>query len=375
VFLVARMFPVFEASSTALNEIAIIGGITMLLAAVLALVQDDIKRVLAWSTVSQIAYMMAALGVGGYTAGIFHLFTHAFFKALLFLGAGSIIHAVHSNNMSDMGGLRKIMPRTFWTFVIGTLALAGVFPLAGFWSKDEILHDAWVVGFGGGEEGLLTDRWVAQFVFVAGVVTAFLTAFYVARMLWLTFGGTFRGQGHPHESDAVMTTPLLVLAAGAALAGLVNSPLVGSNNFGRWVSTELLPPSGIAEIDVGVTGLATAVALLGLGLGTLLYRRGLPEREYLARVPFVYRTLEHGFYIDDLYWATIVRPVRGGLARLAYLFDQRVIDGIVNGLGVGARQVAGRLRYLQSGQAQWYAAALFVGVIGIALIFTRLVGS
>jgi NADH-quinone oxidoreductase subunit L len=374
VFLVARMFPVFEASATALNEIAIIGGITMLLAALLALVQDDIKRVLAWSTVSQLAYMMAALGVGGYTAGVFHLFTHAFFKALLFLGAGSIIHSVHSNNMSEMGGLRKVMPRTFWTFLIGSLALAGIFPLAGFWSKDEILHDAWVVGFGGGEERLLTDRSVAQFVFIAGVVTAFLTAFYVARMLWLTFGGAYRGQGHPHESDAVMTVPLVVLAVGAAFAGLVNSPWVGSNNFGRWVSTDLLPAAGVAEIDVGVTGLATAVALAGLGLGTLLYRRGLPEREYLARVPAVYTTLQRGFFIDDLYWAVIVRPVRGTLAQLAYLFDQRVIDGIVNGLGAGTRRAAGTIRYLQSGQAQWYAAALFVGVIGIALIFTRLVG-
>jgi NADH-quinone oxidoreductase subunit L len=374
VFLVARLYPVFEASAAAMNEIAVLASVTMLLAALLALVQDDIKRVLAWSTVSQLAYMMAGLGVGGYTAGIFHLFTHAFFKALLFLGAGSIIHAVHSNNMSEMGGLRKVMPRTFWTFLIGSLALAGIPPLAGFWSKDEILHDAYAVGFGPGEEGLLTDPAVAKLVFVVGMVTAFLTALYVARMLWLTFSGAYRGQGHPHESDAVMTTPLIVLAAGAALAGFLNSPLAGENNLAGWISPSNAPLPGVAEIDLPVATASILVALAGLGLGTLLYRRGLPEREYLARVPLLYRTLEHGFYIDDLYWALIVRPVRGPLARLAVLFDRRVLDGIVDGLGSGTRRFSGVLRHLQTGQAQWYAAALFVGVVGVALIFTRLVG-
>jgi NADH-quinone oxidoreductase subunit L len=373
VFLVARLFPVFEASATAMNEIAILASITMLLAALLALVQDDIKRVLAWSTVSQLAYMMAALGVGGYTAGIFHLFTHAFFKALLFLGAGSIIHAVHSNNMSEMGGLRRVMPRTFWTFLIGALALAGIPPLAGFWSKDEILHDAYAVGFGPGEEGLLTDPAVAQLVFVVGIVTAFLTALYVARMLWLTFGGAYRGQGHPHESDAVMTTPLVLLAVGAALAGFLNSPLAGENNLAAWISPSNAPLPGVAEIDVPVATASILVALAGLGLGTLLYRRGLPEREYLARVPVVYRTLERGFFIDDLYWAVIVRPTRRALAQAAVLFDRRAIDGVVDGLGGGTRRLSGVVRHLQTGQAQWYAAALFVGVVGIVVAFTRLV--
>jgi NADH-quinone oxidoreductase subunit L len=375
VFLVARMFPVFEASSTAMNEIAILASITMLLAALLALVQDDIKRVLAYSTVSQLAYMMAGLGVGGYTAGVFHLFTHAFFKALLFLGAGSIIHAVHSNNMSEMGGLRKVMPRTFWTFLLGSLALAGIAPLAGFWSKDEILHDAYVAGFGAGEEGLLTARPVAQLVFVVGLITAFLTAFYVARMLWLTFGGAYRGQGHPHESDAAMTTPLIVLAVGAVFAGFANSPLAGENNFGRWIETELLPSHGAVSLDPLVAGVSLAIALAGLGLGTVLYRRGLPEREYLAGFPPLYTTLQRAFYLDDLYLALFVRPIKGAFARVAVLFDRTVIDGVVNGAGLGTRRLSGALRHVQSGQVQWYAAALFVGVVGVAVVFTQLVGS
>jgi NADH-quinone oxidoreductase subunit L len=374
VFLVARLYPVFEASAAAMNEIAVLASVTMLLSALLALVQDDIKRVLAWSTVSQLAYMMAGLGVGGYTAGIFHLFTHAFFKALLFLAAGSIIHAVHSNSMSEMGGLRRAMPTTYWTFLVGALALAGIPPLAGFWSKDEILHDAYAVGFGPGEEGLLTDPAVAQLVFVVGIVTAFLTALYVARMLWLTFGGAYRGQGRPHESDALMTTPLVLLAVGAALAGFANSPLAGEHNLADWISPANAPLPGVAEIDVPVATASILVALAGLGLGTLLYRRGLPEREYLLRVPVVSQALERGFWIDDLYWAVIVRPTRRQLARLALRFDQRAIDGIVDGLGRGTRRASGVLRHVQSGQAQWYAAALFVGVVGVALVFTRLVG-
>src|ERR671924_1454193 len=289
VFLVARMYPVFEASGTVLNEIAIIASITMLIAALLALVQDDIKRVLAYSTVSQLAYMMAALSVGGYSAGIFHLFTHAFFKALLFLAAGAVIHAVHSNDMREMGGLARAMPVTFGTFLIGALALAGIAPLAGFWSKDEILTDAWNAGFGRGPEGLATSRTVAQVVFVTGMVTAFLTALYVARMLWLTFGAAYRGEGHPHEADAGILFPLVVLAVGAALGGAVG---LGDNSISTWIQTPLLPSEGPATLNLGLIVSATAVALLGLLVGTGLYRRGLPEREYLERFPPVWTTLQ-----------------------------------------------------------------------------------
>ena len=371
VFLVARMYPVFEASGAVLNEIAIIASITMLIAALLALVQDDIKRVLAYSTVSQLAYMMAGLGVGGYSAGVFHLFTHAFFKALLFLAAGAVIHAVHSNDMSEMGGLARAMPVTFGTFLVGALALAGIAPLSGFWSKDEILADAWKAGFGGGVEGLATSRGVAQIVFVAGMVTAFLTALYVARMLWLTFGAAYRGQGHPHEAEAGILFPLVVLAVGAALAGFVG---LGDNSISTWIQTPLLPSEGPATLNLGLIVAATAVALLGLLLGTALYRRGLPEREYLERLPLVWTTLQHKYYLDDLYERGLVRAVAGALAPATYWFDQRLVDGAVNGAGLGTRRLARGLRYVQSGQAQWYAAALFLGVVGLAVVVTQLVG-
>jgi NADH-quinone oxidoreductase subunit L len=373
VFLVARMYPVFEHSAAAMNEIALLASITMVISALLALIQDDIKRVLAYSTVSQLAYMMAALGVGGYTAGIFHLFTHAFFKALLFLAAGSIIHAVHSNYMSEMGGLRRAMPVTFWTMLIGSLALAGVFPLAGFWSKDEIIHDAYATGFGTPEAGVLTTPWVAQVVFVAGVITAFLTALYVARMLWLTFGGSYRGSAHPHESGPVMTGPLVLLAAGAIFAGFINSPLVGESNFERWIAPPEAEGLGVAHIDFTVAGISTIVALAGLVLGTMLYRRGLPDTEYVAKVPGLYRLLEQRYYLDALYDA-ITRFVRGPLARATYAFDQKAVDGAVNGAARGTGRLGGALRYLQTGQAQWYAAALFAGVVIVAIAFTARLG-
>jgi NADH-quinone oxidoreductase subunit L len=373
VFLVARMFPVFEASATAMNEIAVIASITMLIGALLALVQDDIKRVLAYSTVSQLAYMMAGLGVGGYESGVFHLFTHAFFKAGLFLAAGSVIHAVGSNSMGRMGGLARVMPWTFWSFTIGALALAGIFPLAGFWSKDEILTEAWNLGFGTPAEHVATSQGVAQIVFVTGMFTAFLTAFYVARMLWLTFGSAYRGDRHPHEPDGFMLVPIVLLAVGAALAGLLGSPLVGENNFGSWIATPQLPARGAVVINWGLAATATAVAVLGIALGWRLYRKGLPEREYLTRFPLLYTTLEHKFYLDDLYDGG-VRGVVGALAPATYWFDQRVIDGAVNGIAIGTRQLARGLRYVQSGQAQWYAAALFIGVVGLAVVVTQVIG-
>jgi NADH-quinone oxidoreductase subunit L len=373
VFLVARMFPVFEASATAMNEIGVIASITMLIGALLALVQDDIKRVLAYSTVSQLAYMMAGLGVGGYESGVFHLFTHAFFKAGLFLAAGSVIHAVGSNSMSRMGGLARAMPWTFWSFTIGALALAGIFPLAGFWSKDEILTEAWNLGFGTPAEHVATSQGVAQVVFVTGMFTAFLTAFYVARMLWLTFGSAYRGDRQPHEPDGFMLLPIVLLAVGAALAGLLGSPLMAENNFGSWIATPQLPARGAVVVNWGLAATATAVAVLGIALGWRLYRKGLPEREYLTRLPLLYTTLEHKFYLDDLYDGS-VRGVVGALAPATYWFDQRVIDGVVNGIALGTRQLARGLRYVQTGQAQWYAAALFIGVVGLAVVVTQVIG-
>ena len=377
VFLVARIFPVFEASHAALNEVALIGAFTMLMAALLAMVQDDIKRVLAYSTVSQLAYMMAALGVGAGNAAIFHLYTHAFFKALLFLGAGSLIHAVHSNNMSEMGGLREAMPTTHRTFLIGSLALAGIPPLAGFWSKDEILTEAYRFGTNGHPHGTAA---VALIVYGAGIVTAFLTAFYMSRAVHLTFEGKYRGHGHPHESPPAMTVPLVILAALSVVAGFAGIP-GWQSGFGSWV---------------GVGG-ETHVPGASLGLIVVSVLVAVSAKEPLERMGFFYRLLVRKFYIDEFYMGAIVRPVRDGVsaamywvnqhvidglvngaaagaratAKGMYVIDQRVIDGAVNGAGIGARRGGGLLRYLQGGDVQRYAAYLFAGVALFAFLFTR----
>jgi NADH-quinone oxidoreductase subunit L len=273
--------------------------------------------------------------------------------------------------MSEMGGLARAMPVTFVTFLVGALALTGIAPLAGFWSKDEILTDAWNAGFGGAGEAA-TSQTVAQIVFVTGMVTAFLTALYVGRMLWLTFGAAYRGQGHPHEADAAMLFPLVVLAVGAALAGFVG---LGDNSIATWIQTEALPAHGPVTLNLGLIVATTVVALAGLAIGTALYRRGLPEHEYLERVPLAWKTLQRKYFLDDLYEQGIVRAVAGALAPATYWFDQRVIDGVVNGAGLGTRRLARGLRYVQSGQAQWYAAALFIGVIGLAVVVTQVIGN
>jgi NADH-quinone oxidoreductase subunit L len=391
VFLVARIFPVFEASTAALNEVALIGAFTMLMAALLAMIQDDIKRVLAYSTVSQLAYMMAALGIGAGNAAIFHLYTHAFFKALLFLGAGSLIHAVHSNNMSEMGGLKRVMPTTYKTFVIGSLALAGIPPLAGFWSKDEILTEAYRFGTSGEARGTPA---VALIVYAVGVLTAFLTAFYMSRAVHLTFEGKFRGKGHPHESPPAMTAPLVILAVLSVVAGFAGIP-GWQSGFGSWVGVggeTHVPSASIPLILISV-----GVAVGGVAIGRRAYMPA-PAVDPLKRMGFFYRLLERKFYIDDFYWVAIVRPVRDVVSRAMYWInqnvldglvngaaaaargtakvmynavDQKVIDGAVNGVGIGAQKGGGLLKYLQGGDVQRYAAYLFAGVALFAFLFTR----
>ncbi|NQV07524.1 hypothetical protein HQ535_13325, partial [bacterium] len=361
----------------------------------IALVQDDIKKVLAYSTLSQLGYMMAAMGAGAYTAGLFHLFTHAFFKGLLFLAAGSVIHGVHSNNMSDMGGLKKYMPKTYWTFLIGSLALAGIFPLSGFWSKDEILtaiqYDA---GHGGGT--------TATVVLVLAILGAFVTAFYMARTVWLTFHGEYKGSGHPHESPNIMTYPLIGLAGLSVVAGLVNIPGVYTA-FTNWVGGRLhLPLDHHAEsINYTLAGLGLLMALGGIAAGTALFRKDAAtqrERDRF-RIPVLYPLLEHKYYVDDFYMYGIVNPVKGPIARVidwtnTYVFDavingvgamalwaskyvyggmdQRGIDLAINATAAAAGEAGTALSHTQTGKVQQYAAALFVGavllVIGI-LIF------
>jgi NADH-quinone oxidoreductase subunit L len=383
VYLVARMFPVFAESDGALTVVAVIASITMLLGAVLAFVQDDLKRVLAYSTISQLAYMFAGLSLGehGFSGGLFHMFTHAAFKALLFLAAGSVIHAVHTNNMSEMGGLRKSMPWTFAVFLVGTAALMGVPPFAGYWSKDEIIAIAF-----------REENW---FVFGAAAATAAMTAFYMVRALLLTFFGEYRGHGHPHESVAWMVAPMVVLAVPAALLGFVGAPeLLGFNGaFGDWVFAHE-PEVGVFSVPFLL--LSIALVTIGGGIGYLLYRE-YRERDPLRSLGVVYTALERRLYIDDFYLRGLVRPVQygfssavswldrnvvdgivngaalavRGLAMAVNLFDREVIDGTANGIGVGAGETGGLLRYLQSGNVQRYLVFLFAGIIALTLVFTN----
>ena len=383
VYLVGRLFEVFVvADPVVLQTVSIIAAITMLGAALLAIVQDDIKRVLAYSTLSQLAYMVAGLGMGeeGYSAGFFHLFTHAFFKALLFLCAGSVIHAVHSNNMSDMGGLRRKMPVTFWTMVIGSLALAGIFPFAGFWSKDELL----TVARDTGTTWLLT-------VFL---VTAAITAFYTTRMVLLTFFGSYRGHAHPHESSRSMTGPLVLLAIASATVGFLGAPQLGAV-FGEWVNF-----GGHQEVAFNVTValMGTAVGVLGTAGGYALYRIHRAADPMQKALGPVWNVLQRRYYIDDLYMAAIVRPIRDRLSAAVYWTNQNILDAIVNGAAALARgfsdlvmwidrtiidgavnaaanitgESGGLLKYLQSGNVQWYAIGLVAGVAVLTAFFIRL---
>jgi NADH-quinone oxidoreductase subunit L len=384
VYLIGRLFEIFLlADEWVLITVSIVAAITALGAALLAIVQDDIKRVLAYSTLSQLAYMVAGLSLGeaGLTAGFFHLFTHAFFKALLFLGAGSVIHAVHSNNMSDMGGLRKSMPVTFWTMLIGSLALAGIFPLAGFWSKDELLVVA-------EEEHVL-------WLFVVFLVTAVITAFYTMRMVMLTFFGDYKGQAHPHESPATMTGPLVALAAATIGVGLLGSPQLGAV-FGQWVFYEAIHE---AVFVPWIALLSTVGAVLGLAAGYALYKERRAQDPLQAPMGPLWNVLQHRYFVDAFYMRAIVYPVRdtwsagvnwfnqtvidgavNGAAALARAlgsvvawFDRTVIDGAVNGAGETAGRTGNVLRYLQTGNVQWYAVGLFVGVIALTVIFVRIV--
>jgi NADH-quinone oxidoreductase subunit L len=353
----------------------------LLLAAFLALVQDDIKKVLAYSTISQLAYMVAALGVGpdGYPAAMFHLFTHAFFKALLFLGAGSVIHAVHSNNMSEMGGLRKDMKVTFWTFLIGSAALAGVPGLSGFFSKDEIIlaakdsHTYWLA--------------------VVLLLGAVLTAFYTTRMVLLTFFGDYRGHAHAHESPRVMTVPLILLAGATCFVGLLGFAPLGAP-FLDWVHFGAEPIPAVFSPLVAI--LSIVVVAIGIWAGYVVYRRWRTP-DPITKLGPAYDLLEHKYYLDDLYWNGIVRPIRdpiaagvywtnqhvidgvvNGTATLAYAFsagvawfDRSVIDGVVNGAG-SAMELFGRgLRTIQTGKVQWYAVGLFAGVILLTVFIIR----
>jgi len=455
VYLVARFYPVFyqgfHIADGGINLVCLIGGITVVIAAAVAFVQNDIKKVLAYSTVSQLGYMVMGLGVGAWTPAVFHIFTHAFFKACLFLGAGSVSHSGshHSFDMKkDMGGLARKMPVTAATFIVSTLALAGIFPLAGFWSKDAILAAA-------GDHGY-------RLFMVVGLVGAFLTAAYMARCVYLTFFGQARGAaaglhahdqaevgaggseheeepvvvhvgagshavadahdaqaGHddhgaagPHESNWLLTLPLVVLSFGAAFAGLLNAEGFHIDNFTRWVQPRIaegvaaFPKIEPTTFKWGDAMLSVAIAAVGLVVGFLVCRavyerdlaKDLTKRNRLAGIGYGF--LWNKYYLDVLYEKVVVAAVSGPISNAAYWVNQHVIDGFVNAVGVGGREagdwvyrnvdqraidgtVSGvalgvegsgsLLRRLQTGKVQQYGALLFAAAAIGALVLVIVV--
>ncbi len=363
VFVVARTAPIYALSETASVAVATVGAFTALLAATIAIAQRDIKRVLAYSTISQLGYMFVGVGSAAYVAGMFHLMTHAFFKALLFLGAGSVIHAMaDEQNMNKMGGLFGKMKITGWTMAIATLAIAGIPPLAGFWSKDEILGTAFEKG------GFYYLLWAI------GLLTALLTAFYMTRMFILTFLGKPRwAEGvHPHESPRTMTVPLMVLAALSVLGGLVNTPFrLGLEHFlePAFEGVELAhaPEGALLWILAAVSVLAGVVGIL---MAAALYLGPEERRErLLGQIRRPWFAMENAYWVDQMYGRTIVIPGKKLSIWAAFTFDNGVIDGIVNGVGVLVQRLAAALRPLQTGLVRNYALVLAAGVVGLVVWF------
>ena len=400
VFLVGRFYPLFLAAQHTLTVVTLVGAFTALMAATMGLVMNDIKRVMAYSTVSQLGYMMAALGLGAFPAAIFHLVTHAAFKALLFLGASSVNHATGTFNMRYMGGLRRYMPWTYLMVVIGGLSLVGIFPLAGFWSKDEILVGAW-------SDTRLVQDWVGGLTFIFLLIGVFLTAFYTMRMIYMTFHGEFRGgvekeledQGAPAdaghhgavhlgESPAVMLLPMALLAVPAVIAGfLINPQWV--KVFGipkHWVTEFLVSgveagpmPSmvhlEIPDFNIGMAILSTIIALVGMGMAALLYgRRSDVAKDPLEVVKPVHGLLSQKYFIDTLYEDLIVRKVfYGGLVAVLDWLDRVVIDGIVESVGFVLRHLAPQaVARLQTGEVQAYGVLLTIGTLIIVVGFLLL---
>ena len=385
VYLVARANPLFASAPDAMVIVAAVGIFTAILAASIAMTQTDIKRVLAYSTLSQLGYMFAALGVGAFTAAIFHLMTHGFFKGLLFLGSGSVIHAVHEEqDMRNMGGLSKKIPITYATMLIGSIAIAGIPPLAGFFSKDEILGEAFKFGF--------------YWVWAIGLFVALLTAFYMFRLMGLTFWGEFRGPravwDRIHESPRVMTVPLILLAIPSVLLGMALGLPLGDSTLHHWLAPvfheaeELLhlphEPYALFGIDGGLILASVAVAAVGVALAWRYFgvdigpirMPGRPEsvREIAARVPFLYRGSLNKWWFDDLNHVLFI-VIGGRLADALWWFDRNVVDGTVNGIGrltVGAGR---ELRQVQTGRVQNYALGIAVGLIVMAGSYLILAGS
>jgi NADH-quinone oxidoreductase subunit L len=364
VYMVARCSLLYALAPVSLNVVAVIGASTALFAATIGLVQNDIKKVLAYSTVSQLGYMFLALGVGAFSAGIFHVMTHAFFKALLFLGAGSVIHAMHQEqNIQKMGGLKSALPVTYWTFLCGAVAIAGIFPLSGFFSKDEILWQA----FAGG-------HWV---LWAMGLVGAALTAFYMFRLVTLTFEGDPRWSSgtHPHESPRTMGIPLMILAFLSVVGGVLGIPasLGGSNAIEHWLEPVFRPALDRRLHVVGeehvmeyvLMGLSVGVALGGIFLARTWYlkRKDVPD-SLAAKFALGYKILWNKYFVDEIYDAAVVSPILRGSDKLLWrAVDVHVIDWSVNALARTTDAISRTLRLVQTGVAQNYALIFMLGVV------------
>jgi len=361
VFMVARMHFLYELAPLAGQVIAGVGIATALLAAIIGIGQNDIKKVLAYSTVSQLGYMFVGVGVGAYASGMFHVFTHAFFKACLFLCAGSVIHALHEEqDIRNMGGLLKKLPVTGWTFIVAWLAICGIPPFAGFFSKDAILASAF------GAWGMY-----GKVLWVAGLCGAGLTAFYMSRLAFLTFFGANRTQEHMrakiHESPISMTLPLVVLATGSALVGLLGIPHVlgGSDLFARWLEPVFGEPHGEGEpavVEYALMAASVAVALVGMSIAYVKYIR----KPYVSAEPKGFGVaLLNALYVDELYRRILLGPIAAGSRVVLHgIVDVKIIDGTVNGLATLARQAGRAIRLLQTGSVRtglyWIGAGLSV---------------
>jgi NADH-quinone oxidoreductase subunit L len=346
-----------------------VGILTAFLAATIGLVQRDIKRVLAYSTVSQLGYMFVAAGVGAFSAGIFHLMTHAFFKALLFLGAGSVIHAMSGEqDLMKMGGLRKYTPVTFWTMMAATLAISGIFPLAGFFSKDEILWSAWIGGH--------------PVIWFVGLLTAGLTAFYMFRLVFLTFFGEGRFseevRHHLHESPSSMTVPLVILGVLSVAGGFIGLPAwLGSNRFFHFLEPSLRfahhGDHGHHEashaVEMGFAGLSIAVALIGIFIAYRLYIKRPDAASALAdRMKGLHRLLFRKYYVDEIYDGAIVHPTLNASTSLLWkVADAGLIDGAVNGAGGTIKGIGSVLKRVQNGLIRSYAAWILLGTVAVLL--------
>jgi len=371
VYMVCRSHVLFDMAPPTMLVIAVVGCLTAFFAGTIALVQNDIKRVLAYSTVSQLGYMFLAVGVGAYVAAIFHLMTHAFFKALLFLGSGSVIHALQDEqDIRKMGGLKKIMPVTYKTFVIAALAISGIPPLAGFMSKDEILYSTFNASFGGGAGFLL---------WMTGLVTAFMTAFYMFRLVYKTFHGESRMdpevEEKAHESPRLITIPLSVLAVLSAVGGFLGIPIfMKANVMHNWLGPVLTKAAEHGEeaahavhslgIELGLMGISVLVAVSGILLATTMVLRK-PElaEEFRSDYGFLYDLFLNKWWVDELYDNVVINPLRSLAGIFWQTGDIKSIDGTLHGIADGAQRSGGLLSRLQTGFVQNYALSLIIGLV------------